>query len=156
MTAAEIQYVSDEEGKPTAVLVPIDLWREIAAEKETAYLMSSDAMRRRLLEGHASAQARQGWTLRIRRAAAATAAAALLGGAVGGAINPALAASLQRSISESFGEPVAELFEWLVPQVELPSAASGADRRAGCRRRTPWKARGPRSCLGDRRTGRCG
>ncbi len=50
MTAAEIQYVSDEEGKPTAVLVPIDLWREIAAEKETAYLMSSEAMRRRLRE----------------------------------------------------------------------------------------------------------
>jgi PHD/YefM family antitoxin component YafN of YafNO toxin-antitoxin module len=47
---AEIQYVCDEEGKPTAVLVPIDLWREIAAEKATAYLMSSEAMRRRLLE----------------------------------------------------------------------------------------------------------
>lgn len=50
MTTAEIQYVSDEEGRPTAVLVPIDLWREIAAEKETAHLLSSDAMRRRLLE----------------------------------------------------------------------------------------------------------
>lgn len=46
---AEIQYVSDEEGRPTAVLVPIDLWRELAAEKETAYLLSSEAMRRRLL-----------------------------------------------------------------------------------------------------------
>lgn len=50
MTTAEIQYVSDEEGRPTAVLVPIDLWREIAAEKETAYLLGSEAMRRRLLE----------------------------------------------------------------------------------------------------------
>jgi len=50
MTSAEIQYVSDEEGKPTAVLVPIDLWREIAAEKETAHRLSSEAMRRRLLE----------------------------------------------------------------------------------------------------------
>lgn len=48
-TNTEIQYVSDEEGRPTAALVPIDLWREIAAEKETAYLLSSEAMRRRLL-----------------------------------------------------------------------------------------------------------
>jgi PHD/YefM family antitoxin component YafN of YafNO toxin-antitoxin module len=48
--ANEIQYVSDEEGKPTAVLVPIELWRELAAEKETAHLLSSEAMRRRLLE----------------------------------------------------------------------------------------------------------
>ena len=50
MSTAEIQYVSDEEGRPTAVLVPIDLWRELAAEKETAYLLSSEAMRRRLFE----------------------------------------------------------------------------------------------------------
>lgn len=50
MASPEIQYVSDEEGKPTAVLVPIELWHEIAAEKETAHLLSSDAMRRRLLE----------------------------------------------------------------------------------------------------------
>jgi len=30
--------------------VPIDLWREIASERETAYLLKSDAMRQRLLE----------------------------------------------------------------------------------------------------------
>jgi PHD/YefM family antitoxin component YafN of YafNO toxin-antitoxin module len=47
---AEIQYVSDAEGKPVGVLVPIDLWREIASERETAYLLKSDAMRQRLLE----------------------------------------------------------------------------------------------------------
>ena len=35
----EIQYVSDESGQPTAVIVPIELWREIEAEKETAYLL---------------------------------------------------------------------------------------------------------------------
>lgn len=32
------------------VLVPIDLWREISSEKETAYLLKSKAMRRRLFE----------------------------------------------------------------------------------------------------------
>jgi PHD/YefM family antitoxin component YafN of YafNO toxin-antitoxin module len=45
----EIQYVSDESGEPTAVIVPIDLWREIESEKETAYLLKSENMKRRLL-----------------------------------------------------------------------------------------------------------
>jgi PHD/YefM family antitoxin component YafN of YafNO toxin-antitoxin module len=46
----DIQYISDESGKPTAVIVPIELWREIESEKETAYLLKSETMRRRLLE----------------------------------------------------------------------------------------------------------
>ena len=46
----EIQYVSDESGEPTAVIVPIELWREIESEKETAYLLKSENMKRRLLE----------------------------------------------------------------------------------------------------------
>ncbi|HMG76846.1 MAG TPA: hypothetical protein VK582_25465 [Pyrinomonadaceae bacterium] len=46
----EIQYVSDESGNPTAVIVPIELWREIESEKETAYLLKSENMKRRLLE----------------------------------------------------------------------------------------------------------
>ena len=46
----EIQYVSDESGEPTAVIVPIDLWREIESEKETAYLLKSENMKQRLLE----------------------------------------------------------------------------------------------------------
>jgi len=50
MAATDIQYVSDENGNPTGVLVPIDLWREIAAERETAYLLKSENMKRRLLE----------------------------------------------------------------------------------------------------------
>jgi hypothetical protein len=50
MERLEIEYVSDEEGNPTAVLVPIDLWREIASERETAYLLRSETMRRRLIE----------------------------------------------------------------------------------------------------------
>ena len=46
----EIQYVSDESGTPTAVIVPIELWREIESEKETAYLLKSENMKRRILE----------------------------------------------------------------------------------------------------------
>ncbi|HYO24490.1 MAG TPA: hypothetical protein VEQ85_06025 [Lacipirellulaceae bacterium] len=45
-----VQYVSDASGNPVAVLVPIEMWREIAAERETAYLLKSDAMKRRLTE----------------------------------------------------------------------------------------------------------
>ena len=46
----EIQYVSDESGNPVSVMVPIELWREIESEKETAYLLKSEKMKRRLLE----------------------------------------------------------------------------------------------------------
>ncbi len=35
----EIQYISDESGKPVGVIVPIELWREIESERETAYLL---------------------------------------------------------------------------------------------------------------------
>ena len=45
-----VQYVSDESGNAVAVIVPIDVWREIESERETAYLLKSDAMRQRLLE----------------------------------------------------------------------------------------------------------
>jgi hypothetical protein len=45
-----VQYVSDESGNAVAVIVPIDVWREIESERETAYLLKSDAMRTRLLE----------------------------------------------------------------------------------------------------------
>jgi hypothetical protein len=47
---ADIQYVSDESGNPISVIVPIELWREIESEKETAYLLKSENMRRRLLQ----------------------------------------------------------------------------------------------------------
>jgi len=50
MAGEEIQYVSDASGKAVAVIVPIELWREIESEKETAYLLKSEAMKRRLLE----------------------------------------------------------------------------------------------------------
>jgi len=45
---ADIRYVSDAAGNPVAVIVPIDLWREIESERETAYLLKSEAMRQRL------------------------------------------------------------------------------------------------------------
>ena len=48
-TDANVQYVSDESGNAVAVLVPIDVWREIESERETAYLLKSEAMRKRLL-----------------------------------------------------------------------------------------------------------
>jgi hypothetical protein len=32
------------------VIVPIQLWREIESEKETAYLLKSESMKRRLME----------------------------------------------------------------------------------------------------------
>jgi len=50
MPEAEIQYISNESGEPTAVIVPISLWRDIESERETAYLLKSETMRRRLLE----------------------------------------------------------------------------------------------------------
>ncbi len=45
-----IQYISDEEGNLTAVIVPSELWHEIASERETAYLLKSEAMKQRLLQ----------------------------------------------------------------------------------------------------------
>jgi hypothetical protein len=46
----QIQYVADENNKITGVIVPIDLWREIQSEKETAYLLKGEAMKKRLLD----------------------------------------------------------------------------------------------------------
>lgn len=50
MASTDIQIVSNEQGEPTAVIVPIELWREIESERETAYLLKSETMKRRLLE----------------------------------------------------------------------------------------------------------
>ena len=46
----QIQYISDENDKITGVIVPIELWREIQSEKETAYLLKSVTMKKRLIE----------------------------------------------------------------------------------------------------------
>ncbi|MEJ7709924.1 MAG: hypothetical protein WKF84_08705 [Pyrinomonadaceae bacterium] len=42
--------MSDESGNPVGVIIPIELWRETESEKETAYLLKSENMKRRLLE----------------------------------------------------------------------------------------------------------
>jgi PHD/YefM family antitoxin component YafN of YafNO toxin-antitoxin module len=49
-SVSDIQFVSDADGKPVSVIVPIELWREIESEKETAYLLKSSTMKQRLLE----------------------------------------------------------------------------------------------------------
>lgn len=45
-----VQYVSDATGNAVAVIVPIELWREIESERETAHLLKSETMRQRLME----------------------------------------------------------------------------------------------------------
>ena len=40
MASADIQFVSNENGEPTAVIVPIELWREI--ESDSAGLVEND------------------------------------------------------------------------------------------------------------------
>jgi PHD/YefM family antitoxin component YafN of YafNO toxin-antitoxin module len=42
--------VSNDDGETTAVIVPIELWREIESERETAYLLKSETMKARLHE----------------------------------------------------------------------------------------------------------
>lgn len=46
----QIQYISDENNQVTWVIVPIDLWQELQSEKETAYLLKSETMKKRLLD----------------------------------------------------------------------------------------------------------
>ena len=46
----QIQYISDENNKIIGVIVPIELWRQIQSEKETAYLLKSTKMKKRLVE----------------------------------------------------------------------------------------------------------
>ena len=61
---AEVQYVSDGNGNAVGVIVPIDLWREIESERETAYLLQSETMKRRLVE---AGQRREGIPLEQAR-----------------------------------------------------------------------------------------
>ncbi len=45
----EVQYITDGQNNVTGVIVPIELWHELQSEKETAYLLKSEAMKERLL-----------------------------------------------------------------------------------------------------------
>lgn len=47
---SELQTISDAQGRVTGVIVPIELWREIEWEKETASLLNNPETRRRLFE----------------------------------------------------------------------------------------------------------
>ena len=47
--ANALQYICDSEGQTVSVVVPIAFWQEIIAERETAYLLSSPAMKARLI-----------------------------------------------------------------------------------------------------------
>ncbi len=44
-----VQYVSDEQGEVTSVILSIELWRDILSELETQHLLKSDTMSQRLL-----------------------------------------------------------------------------------------------------------
>ena len=55
-TEMAVQYISDADGKEVGVIIPIELWHEIESERETAYLLKSESMKRRLL----GAKERQG------------------------------------------------------------------------------------------------
>lgn len=50
MSQMNLQYISDDKGNTTGVIIPIELWREIESEKETAYLLRSEVMKQRLIE----------------------------------------------------------------------------------------------------------
>ncbi len=52
-TSQGVKFISEADGTPVAAVVPIDLWREIESERETAYLLKSKTMRKRLLEAKA-------------------------------------------------------------------------------------------------------
>ena len=52
MVVNSVQYITDADGQDVGVIVPIALWREIASERETAYLLSSDVMKKRLLDAN--------------------------------------------------------------------------------------------------------
>jgi antitoxin YefM len=45
---ADIQIVSHEAGEPTAVIVPVEHWREIESERDIAYLPRSETMKQSL------------------------------------------------------------------------------------------------------------
>jgi hypothetical protein len=48
MNDLQVQYVSDEQGEVTSVILSIELWRDILSELETQHLLKSDTMRQRL------------------------------------------------------------------------------------------------------------
>lgn len=56
MNDSQVQYISDEHGEVTGVILPIQLWQDILSELETQHLMKSDTMWQRLLEANQRTQ----------------------------------------------------------------------------------------------------
>jgi hypothetical protein len=56
MNESQVQYISDDQGEVTGVILPIQLWRDIVSELETQHLMKSDAMWQRLIEAKRRAE----------------------------------------------------------------------------------------------------
>jgi len=50
MLQTQLQYIRNMEGKPIAVVLPIEFWRSVFPIDETQYLNSSEIMRKRLIE----------------------------------------------------------------------------------------------------------
>lgn len=50
MAQTQLQYIRNMEGKPIAVVLPIEFWRSVFPMDETEYLNSSEIMRQRLIE----------------------------------------------------------------------------------------------------------
>ncbi len=50
MNDPQVQYVSDDQGEVTGVILSIQLWRDILSELETQHLLKSETMRQRLLD----------------------------------------------------------------------------------------------------------
>lgn len=49
MNVSDLKYISDEKGKQIAVIVPIEVWKELTSGDETSYLLQSETMKQRLL-----------------------------------------------------------------------------------------------------------
>jgi PHD/YefM family antitoxin component YafN of YafNO toxin-antitoxin module len=50
MARLDVEYVLDKNGRTKGVIIPLKLWQEIQSERETAYLLKSPAMKKRLLK----------------------------------------------------------------------------------------------------------
>ncbi len=50
MKTPKVQYITDNAGNVTGVIVPIDTWKDLLSERETEHLLRSEPMRQRLLE----------------------------------------------------------------------------------------------------------
>ena len=50
MNQADIKYVSNQQEETIDVIFPLDLWRDLESERETAYLLKSKTMKCDLLK----------------------------------------------------------------------------------------------------------